>query len=363
MSLSFIVQHESHRYSDLFRTALRGGEFDAIDAAVAYATVGGVTALTNLFDELLRDAWDRMSKRWLVGIDWCRADPPALRMLAELSQSEVRVPDGANIVRRPGCPPTVTFHPKLFLLGGRGVVAVVSGSGNLSASGMLRGCECGSVFIRRKETEERTELKAQPDVAGLRGWFVGAWAHATPYRDIAESYEQACRKRAREGMLTPTDDASGGVHPRGLNAIQLQQPRTFENIWIDAGALGANLGRGKPGNQLDMRRFTRVFFGGAAEDLPPETPIDKLTLIWDGESHPDRTLKYGDNGMDKLNIPPVGDRGDMFYARKTLLFTRVAPRVFEFRVGDDSDKRKWHHESRLRGVLMPRISQREWGLF
>ena len=112
MSFSYIVQYESRRYSDLFRIALQSGSFDSIDAAVAYATVGGVAVLTNLFSDLLGDSWPRMKKRWLIGIDWCRSDPPALRMLAELKRSDVRVPDGANLVGRPACAPTVTFHPK-----------------------------------------------------------------------------------------------------------------------------------------------------------------------------------------------------------------------------------------------------------
>jgi hypothetical protein len=55
-------------------------------AAVAYATVGGVSIIENIFrEEFGTKNWDSMSKQWLVGIDWCRSDPRALSQLeAEL---------------------------------------------------------------------------------------------------------------------------------------------------------------------------------------------------------------------------------------------------------------------------------------
>ncbi len=370
MSLQFIVQTELGRYTDLFKNAIKAGEFDALDVAVAYATVGGVAVLTDVLANSLGDRWLGMNKRWLVGIDWCRSDPPALSQLTQLEMSEVRVPDGSALVKRKaGCQPSVTYHPKLFVLRGPEAIAVISGSGNLSANGMLRGCECGSLLIEASQKKTRqtsgmaSDLGKPSIVAPLQGWFDRAWTRGAKYPSIARAYETICRKRAKDEVLVPTDDDSVARYANGLTAIQLQQLRTFDHLWIESGALGANLGRGKPGNQLDMKRFTRVYFGAAADDLPPETPIDDLTLIWDGAPHTHRTLKFGDNKMDKLNVPPVGQRGDRYYEGKTLLFTRVRSHVFDFKVGDEAQKESWRRLSERSGVLMPNIKTREWGLF
>jgi len=292
MSLQYLVQPFHGPYSDLFKFALGQGEFTSIHAAVAYATIGGVRVLANILAESMLERWNLMNKSWLVGIDWCRSDPPALMQLTKLNDSSVRVPDGARIIATPGCSPTVTFHPKLFLLNGPEIAAVISGSGNLSANGMLRGCECGSLFLQKNDPRE-TENSPVQHVTLLRRWFDEAWSHATNYKDISVAYEKACVQRAREKVLMPTDDDSVAVQRRALNAIQLQQLRTFDHMWIESGDVGSNLGRGKPGNQLDMKRFSRVFFGATAEDLAIETEIAKLTLVWDGVSYPEETLKYG----------------------------------------------------------------------
>ena len=362
MSLQYVIQPSHGPYSELFNVAIRQGQFTSLQVAVAYATIGGVRVLTQILEEHLQSSWTSMNKSWLVGIDWCRSDPSALTQLANLPNSQLRVPAGAQLVRNPGCNPTQTFHPKLFLLTGPETASLISGSGNLSANGMLRGCECGSLFIYRNERQE-TERFPGREITRVQQWFDDAWLIATNYGDISESYQKACIKRARGQVLMPTDDDAVIVQPRGLNAIQLQQLRTFDHLWIEPGDLGSNLGKGRPGNQLDMKRFTRVFFGATAEDLQPETPIADLTLNWKGVSHPARTLKYGDNTMDKLNIPSAGDRGEMFYRGTTLLFTRSAPSLFEFTVGKATEKARWRRLSVQRGVIMPAIGRREWGVF
>jgi hypothetical protein len=166
----------------------------------------------------------------------------------------------------------------------------------------------------------------------------------------------------------PTDDDSeppaARQHRRSaaLTEEQIRQLRTFDNFWIEAGALGANLGRNVPGNQLDMKRFSRAFFGARIEDLEPNTEIDHVALIWDGELYRDRTLKFGDNGMDKLNVPPVGDRGPNFYRDKALLFTRIADGRFAFTAGAATEARDWRRKSRRRGALGA-VGRREWGVF
>ena len=109
--------------------------------------------------------WARMRKRWLVGIDWCRSDPPALKRLADMANSEIRIPNGGSLVASAGCTPRDTFHPKLFVFAAPSAYAVICGSGNLSANGFSRGCEVGSfLLVNRASANEATIAE---EVAGL----------------------------------------------------------------------------------------------------------------------------------------------------------------------------------------------------
>lgn len=301
-----------------------------------------------------------MIKRWLVGIDWCRSDPPALTRLQEIPNSTVRVPNGTMLVGNSGCIPRIPYHPKLYMFRGSRYTAIICGSGDLSANGLLGGCECGNAF--------RFESRRNPHVLGLTSWFNDAWRTADELRAIEMDYKAHCDALLRSRNAIPVEDDITPPEPiprktRGLSDHQIRQLRTYENFWIEAGALGANLGRGVPGNQLDMTRYTRVFFGAPPARVPPNEIIDYVTLIWDGVSYDDRTLKFGENGMDKLNVPPAGSRGPLFYRDKTLLFSREPTGEFTFTVGDAADRKSWNRKSRPLGALYKLPGGRTWGLF
>jgi hypothetical protein len=364
MSTKYIVQTwPSQKYSELFDIALAHGDYTHIDVAVAYATYSGVHVLEKILRSSKVDHWARLKKRWLVGIDWCRTDSPALVRLAALTKSEVKIPGGRALINRSGCTPTRPYHPKLFVLHGRNAAAVICGSGNLSANGLTKGCECGSVFLMNSPNP----LRSQPELAKIQKWFNGAWLTADSFASIRLAYQERCDALAKQKKSVLTeDDVKPEETPagrQGLSEIQLHQLRTYDNFWIEAGSLGANLGHGKPGNQLDMTRYTRVFFGAPAEELPLETPIDSITLVWENEIHTDRTLKFGNNGMDKLNVPPSGARGPLFYRGKTLLFTRLANGSFRFTVGDHADLRRWRRLSQPKRAAYALPGGRNWGIF
>jgi len=363
MKTHFVVQtRRGAKYTELFRLAFQAGEFTALDVAVAYATISGTRLLERTVTGLAGPKqWEAMGKRWLVGIDWCRTDPPALKRLAGLRKSEVRVVNGEDLIRRKGCVPQETYHPKLFLLSGPRTVAVICGSGNLSANGLGGGCECGSLWL--------APSGGNPDswpgeVVGLREWFKTAWNNGSRLPAVLGGYEAICRTRIRKDKIVPTEDdvVISEWRGRGLSEAQLRQARSFDNLWIEAGILGANLGAEHPGNQLDMKRGTRAFFGATVEEVQPNDIIDHVTIVWGSETYRERTLKYGHNGMDKLNVPPVGDRGRDFYKDKTLLFTRLSNGAFRFEVGDSNNLRDWRKTSRTKGVLH-KVGRREWGLF
>ncbi len=364
MSTQYIVQtYPSRKYLELFDIALAHGDYTHFDVAVAYATLSGVRVLEKLFEAKNGGQWKRLKKRWLVGIDWCRSDPSALSRLDGLSGSQVRIPDGIHVASRSGCLPNRPYHPKLFVLRGAEKSAIVCGSGNLSFTGLTRGCECGSVFLLNSSDCP----ESNQEFVRLERWFNTAWNGADSLNSIKSLYQLRCDAQtkqkkfiATEDDVNPEDEITGRT---GLSEIQLRQLRTYGNLWVEAGALGSNLGAGRPGNQLDMRRYTRVFFGAPAEVLPLETFIDSITLVWDKEIHSNRTLKFGNNGMDKLNVPPAGERGPLFYRGKTLLFSRRADGRFQFTVGSNSELIRWRRQSKAKNAAYTFPGGREWGVF
>jgi len=351
-------------YADLFRIALRKGIYDKMFAAVAYATVGGVSIIENIFrEEFGTKNWDSMSKQWLVGIDWCRSDPRALSQLEAFNRSQVKIPNGEKNISRLGCLPDKIFHPKLYILQGKDLSAIICGSGNLSRSGLTKGCECGNVLLIKSSQN--------PQLIKLLSWFYAEWEKANPYSKLKDVYIARCKQSLKnKDKFVPTEDDltpeqfKKRVQKKPLSELQIRQLQTFDNFWIQAGALGGNLGPDKPGNQLDMTRYTRVFFGYPALDVKRNKIIGHVTLIWDGQDYFERTLKFGNNEMDKLNVPPSGDHGPLFYKNKTLLFTRNVDGSFLFTVVKNADCAKWRRLSKQLNAhytMQPR--GREWGLF
>lgn len=369
MKSQYIVQAwESKQYADLFRMALRQASYDEFYAAVAYATWGGVNALDKILREGLDGGWDTVKKQWLVGIDWCRTDPSALIRLAALSNSAARIPNGEFLVSTPGCRAVIPYHPKLFLLRGKETSAIICGSGNLSVCGLTKSCECGSLVWVNHHAEEDADGRSQ--LIGLLKWFDDTWRNASLFNSsLSALYEKQCKILLKQGRAVPTEDDAIPPDPsqgRGRKAVseeQIRALRTFDNFWIEAGVLGANLGRGIPGNQLDMVRYTRVFFGIPATDVERNTVIDHIKIVWEGQHYPSQTLKFGNNWMDKLNVPSVGERGSKFYQGKTLLFTRQPDGSYDFVVGGKEQSRIWKRKSRALRLLYAMSGGREWGLF
>ena len=246
-----------------------------------------------------------------------------------MPRSNVRVPNGRTLVQRSGCKPREPYHPKLFIMVGPKIECDHLWIGQLV-------CERAD---RRLRVWQCISFKScvHPELVSLRTWFNRAWRTADQFDVIEAAYKARCDALLRSGTAVPIEDDVPPAEPtprltRGLTEQQLRQLRTYDSLWIEAGGLGYNLGRGVPGNQLDMTRYTRVFFGAPPTNVRPNDIIDHVILVWSGVRHHDRTLKFGDNGMDKLNVPFAGPRGSLFYQGTTLLFTRRRDSAFDFRV-------------------------------
>jgi HKD family nuclease len=192
-------------YRSLLKAAISQGTVNRFDAAVAYATYGGVKCLLELLGQTPGAQWEGIEKRWLVGIDWMRSEPAALDFLAGLNNSTVRVHDGRHVVDRAGCTPRLPFHPKTFLLQGDGYSAAVIGSGNLSKNGLSRGHEVGVVITVGGGLSEQP---ARKQVVALSRWFDALWRDSAKWKAIRGDYLAIYKSKRNFTALVPTDDDS-----------------------------------------------------------------------------------------------------------------------------------------------------------
>lgn len=342
------------RYGELIGAASANMPLVRLDVAVAYATHSGVADLCDLIGR--SDSWATMRKRWLVGIDHCRSDPDALSHLHSLPRSEVRIHDGEFVSGRQGCPPRVSFHPKLYMFYGRTGIASVIGSGNLSYTGLRVGIEAG-VLLRTQERAALTDVSR---------WYANLWSQATPYPLIEDAYRRKYRAYENRRQPTPVEDdvVPEGTGTRGeLTVAQLKQLRVCQHLWIEAGNLHHNRGPGRPGNQLMLKRNMRVYFGFQARELAPDTTIGAVSITYGTDTRPDCSLRFSNNSMDVLTLPLPGAGGPQKYDQEVLLFRRTGLRRFELFLGRNSELARWRRESERIGGSFSMSSGRRWGVF
>lgn len=373
LELSAVCQ-PTELVADRIMSIVDSHDWTHLDAALAYVVVGGVQAL----QERLRSSspWASITKRFLVGIDWCRSQPAALAALHALPRSTVRIVEGRQLVERPGCVPTQTYHPKGFLF--RGVrngnphsFGLLLGSANLSRNGLTRGCEL-DYWVSASDTGNPEDSAAIESLLAVASWFNDLWAVSTPLQRVIDEYTENYRlNQVSAAPATTADDiAPLSIRTRrGLSERSLNLLRSLDNFWIDTGSMYSNLGARRPGNQLDLKRFSRVFFGFPAIDLAENSPIGSITIVYRGYEHHDRHLRYGDNHMDKLDLPVPGVNAPRDYRNLTLCFQRSVSSqgllLFDLEVGTGSERAAWRRRSRAAGGLfkMGGGSSREFGVF
>jgi len=367
----FVFQPQNgRRYLDLLAAAFEVPSVDTFRAAVAYATVNGVGELGRFLQGIDHARWIKARKEWLVGIDWCRTDPLALAFLAHLPSSEVRIHEGRALVTRPGCTPSVAFHPKTFVCSGADVRAVIVGSGNLSRNGLTLGHEVGSLVVVQQPLGEHEE-RLWASCESARRWFVRLWNTATPLHEVEDGYVRQYEATKELTDPTATDDDSAPTEQitRRRHAIspeRIRQLRACKNLWIQAGNLHENRGPGRPGNQLMMSPMTRVFFGFPATDVATDTLLGYVRIRFDRRLRDDCSLRFSNNSMDVLTLPVPGSEGPETYDQKTLLFQeKVDSRgsLFDLTLGTTREVQEWRRRSRAINGLVTMTSGREWGIF
>ena len=353
------------KYTDLFRQAFSYAAFERIDIAVAYATLRGIFAVRDTIES--ESSWEGLDKRWVLGIDWCRSEPSALEYIASLPNSHARIFDGQSVVNEPGCVPSIPFHPKVFILRSDEATAVVCGSANLSLNGQSRGHEVGSL-LASKNSEDSTEGSAETPLNDVVSWFEHTWSQSSPLADILLSYRSRYEASEHLQSPVPTEDDVAFLPNSGKRALserKLRQLRACRRLWVQAGNLHANLGVGKPGNQLMLSRLTRVFFGFPAIEVQKDTLIGHVRMEFQGNERTDCSLRYSNNAMDVLSLPIPGTEGPPRYDGETLLFEQIVDAVgvkYILRVGSSRDRRLWRRESQKVSGNFKMKSGRQWGV-
>ena len=164
--------------------------------------------------------------------------------------------------------------------------------------------------------------------------------------------------------LTEEDTApeSAGTHGQ-LAPAQLRKLNVCRYLWIQVGNLHFNRGPGRPGNQLMLKRNTRVFFGCPARDLARDTALGHVAIEYAGNTRYDCSLRFSNNSMDVLTLPVPGVEGPAAYNQETICFERIGVRQFRLVVGAPRDVTRWKRRSEALDGYFRMNSGREWGVF
>jgi HKD family nuclease len=325
----------------------------------AFATKKGARLLcTSLAEASAR--WGAATKRWVISIDSGVTDPEALSFLLDQPRTEVRVPSAEELLSR-RLRPVRRFHPKTLLLEKRAEdfvpAAVVVGSANLTLSGLCLSHEHVMTYVVL--------------VGGTTTLIQGA-AECTAVFDEATRIDAAFVARyaaVRPASAPPAEDPENLEQAQLIDQDRAAIPITraaalaaAPHLWVDNEYVVENLGKQQEGNQIDLQRGTRVFFGFGDGGLPRKSPIGSVLIEYERHSAL-RNLRVGHNYMDRLDLPTPGQEGPATYRHQTLLFTRKAKGVYQLRVGTNSEVASWKAKSRAQGTLFQMQSGREYGVF
>jgi HKD family nuclease len=257
--------------------------------AAAFASEAGARTLRGLCPSR---AFDAVAKRWLVGIENGLTQPEALAYLAELHDSEVRVPYGAKALESGGLRAPTFFHPKVYAYDSDGARAIVSASANLTEGGLIR------------NTEQFMAWSGDPSdavAASFDSWWTETWAKSTV---VTAEFIVAYEKIRPELQPVPKPPAAA---PRAAPIYEAEPApsdlKGAEWMWIEA----IRNPEGGSRNQLELILTGYHFFYPDDDDPPRDTGrslefLDPAGNLFD---NPDRIVHY--------NGPPFMPKGNAMW--------------------------------------------------
>lgn len=354
----------SQRTGEVYRGLLKvatSARFSSLLVMVAYATRIGCAFIDVAFGKHV-PGWRRIEKKWLVSIDYGITEPDAIKYLADLPNSEVRIPNAEGVLRA-NLRPSIRFHHKIYAFESldHESIGIFSGSPNLTFSGLHLNGEQASAFI------------LTPPYRGSGSKVYDSVHQKTQLlREIYEAVEPLdggvlSRYRAIWRPTGLSGDANRVVkiiaEPRPeLPLTKAAAIATAPVFWIEVKRVVFNHVVGMRGNQLDLQRGSRTFFGFGVGEVRRNTTFGAVGIRYGG-SLVNCTVRFGNNQMDKLNLPPTNNPGPGTYVNKTLLFRRNADETFEMTLGSKADIAEWKGRSRQQGTLYRMQGGREYGVF
>jgi HKD family nuclease len=346
------------------RRLVTGTRFDRATGLYAFASKKGSQLLVQSLANA-NSGWAAAQKRWIISIDGGITEPEALRYLLGLRKTEVRVPNAEEVLKR-RLKPVYRFHPKTLLLETKNTdftpSAILVGSANLTVAGL-------SFSHEHALSAHLSDLPVADRVAALGSTGLDDLASlidaATPIDLNFVARYEAIRPRSPslpeefEWPQTKLILQTNAVIPADQSAALAGA----DHLWVVVEKESKNRGRTREGNQIDMKKGTRVFFGIGDADVPKNSPLGTV-LIRYGQHSASRNLRYGNNSMDKIDLPIPDQEGPPSYRNQTLLFSRQPDGSFRLDLGSSDQIRQWKETSDRRGTRfhMER-GTREFGVF
>lgn len=364
--IQFHVQTPGHGAAILgaYRRLASSVRFDRMTGLFAFASFKGTRLLCESLGSDVAN-WGRVSKRWVVSVDGGITEPEALRFLLRQRRTELWVPNADAVLAR-NLRPLHRFHPKSLLLEKQTTVfeptGLLVGSANMTCSGLCFGFEHAvSVELTPSSATEHLPPDILQGVLALEQTISEAARIDQSFIDRYDLIRQRLPRIENEFFEDPRANLILQDRPT-IDLSEAISLASAQNLWVDIEYVVQNRGANEEGNQIDLKRGTRVFFGFGDASLSKNSPIGTVQIRF-GSHAAARNLRFGNNSMDKLDLPIPVMEGPPSYKNQTLLFTKASDGTFTLTLGTQTDIGKWKQKSREANSLFTMRSGREYGVF
>lgn len=335
-------------------------EWNGLIVSVAYATRAGVMQMVGELAERWQGFWPA-SKLFVVGLDFGLTEPGAIRYLDSLPNAACHLHEARQTLSA-ALRPQSRYHPKLYAFASGSSIkesylsSGIVGSANLTGSGLTSNFEAYARFRAFSATASGRSWLRQLTVAEevAKAQLRATESLLSEYEELRNSMPvTTVRAEATPGRYEPLEE---------LDQAHLRALRAARCLWTQTLKIVENRGSGKAGNQVDLKRGARVFFRSQVPlSAPRNTPLGSI-LVMAGPRQETCNLRYGNNGMDKVNLPVPGEDNPLQYDNSFVLWERRDDNSYLLRV--EHDGTAWVRASEEEGTrFMYANGQRVWGFF
>lgn len=287
--------------------------------ASAYVTLRGAERLARRVAERIgSDAWESCEKRFVASLDFGLTDPSALKYLADLPNSEMRIAI-PSVATCPGFFPGAAYHPKVYHFDEPKRTGYVVGSANLTESALLRNTEVINTGHDKPAVASWDEIwrelcrDTEPLSAALLADYRAHWRRPQ-------------RRKVETDAPPPTPQTTAASSDVFWNAIGSGAitPSACTHFWVQVEKV-----QGGSGNQVELPRGACRFFapGAAVRYDASQSTIALLKLTFASRIWLDRKLTWhGNNRMERVNMPTELEGGQR-YENSAVLFRPLRRRV------------------------------------